>query len=121
MTTELDTKIGPKVKDALAEFGKTVTFTVVTRLPNELSGEVSSSEVPHTVKVSPPKLVVTWKGRDIVEGTRTQVLLAALDLPFSPALASKITIDTVEYLIVDRDDIYSGDDIAAYKFLLKTT
>lgn len=122
MTTDLDRKVGPKVAAVIAKYGKTVTFTVIARVNDEATGAVTKTPTPFpNIKVTPPTLTKRWKNRDIVEGGMATVLLAAKDLAFTPALASQITMDDVAYAIVDIDEHYSGDDIAAYEFLIKTT
>lgn len=120
--TVLDDKFVPKALAMVAEFGKTVTFTVKSLTPyNPLTGGVGEGiPITHSVKVSPPdqydKRLVDG---DIVKQADLKVLLPPTTL-FTPAVDSTfVDIDGSEFRVIGVKPVYSGELIAIFELQLR--
>lgn len=121
MATPLDLKILPKVKSILAKYGTDATFRVVQHQEQHTDEgyveDMGTLEV--TVKCSPPEPADTL----FKTGTNTYIgklgiIIAAKDLIFTPELQMQVTIKGVVYTIDKIMNFDSGDQTAAYGFVL---
>ena len=116
MSTELDLELGPEVVALLDEFGRDVSFDVVSKTYDPTSGETTyGSEPPVVAKTTPPWPYGTafGKGTAAVEGKAT-IIVAGLDIAFVPKLGIQATIDGLKWRVVGLTPISSGADNAAY-------
>lgn len=117
MPTSLDTKIRPKVKEILASYGKDVTVqTLSVREYDPTTGDTEESgEEAHVVKASPPWPVdLKYFDETTVEVGDAMIIIAAKDLPFTPANRQRVTIDSRKWHVVRHVPVYSGEQVAAY-------
>lgn len=138
--TALDDRIRPRVVALISKYGLNATFEVLaSAVPDATTGTVTETAAtgsPFTAKISPPE-PVTWQflehesshagrgagaGGDVVRTGDVSCLVAAKDLAFTPLsatgsmLARTMTIDGIAYTIVKIEPIWSGEEVAAWRF-----
>jgi len=114
MPTAIDIRVKPLVRDIIGKFGKTAIYKQITGetyspTTGKYTGGTTNS---YTIKIAPPaeyhiKLI---NGDNILAGDM-QTLIAATGLAFTPAIGDIITIDTVDWQVINVSPQYSGEDI----------
>ena len=121
MTTEFDDIFLPLATELIDEFGRNMDFIVQSDgvlVDRKVIGEI---ERTYTVKVSPPFELsalaaagIRYIPEDIVKQAKRFIILAAQNLPFTPALANRVQFNDREASIISLVEFFSGDEIAAY-------
>ncbi len=119
--TQFDDKFLPLATSLIAKFGRNMDFIVQSDgvlVGREVIGEI---ERTYTVLASPPLEMtslasagIQYLNEDIVKKADRFIILAAENLPFTPALTNRVQFNNREASIVSIVEIFSGDFIAAY-------
>ena len=117
MTTAFDTSIANKVFDVVDTYGKTIAFEEVSNSYSPATGINTETPTTHNHKVSPPdRFEQRFVDNDLIRAQDLMFLLPAKGITFTPTLGMQVTIDSVVYDTTSIRPIYSGDDIAAYEY-----
>lgn len=119
--TALDDKLVPKILSLIDKFGKTAVFTeLTTNTYDPATGTVSTVEVNHNRKMSPPSdYDLRYVDNDLIKMGDAQTMVAASGIPFTPVQAMKVAFDSNDWHIVTVSPVYTGNIIGAYKLQLR--
>lgn len=117
--TTLDTTMRQTAVNLVDKYGKNVTHTIVTEGSYDpTTGTITPSSTSNTVKA----IVEDYKGIELVSGQilhgDVKITLPALGNT-KPEINDKITIDTVEYMIVSIKTVWSGEYPAVYELQVR--
>lgn len=120
--TVLDTKLLPVVFNIIEKYGKTVSFGVQTGGVYDEGTRTYSggTTTPTSKKVSPPdRFADELINGDTIQAKDLYVILPAQGLTFTPQVGWTVTVDSVVYMTIRVDPIYSGELVAAYQIQLR--
>lgn len=119
--TRLDDKLRLTAKSQISKFGKSVTYTSVTRTRNDTTGETEETSTVHSeILATPPAsyAISLQDGSGIQQGD-VRMSFAALDLPFTPTTKDRVTFDTLVWRVIRITPIYSGELQALWTLQLR--
>lgn len=120
--TALDVRMIPRVFEMVQRLGKPITFHVLSGGSYDPSTRrvVNGSETLVDLRVTPPQRVKLQFQPDatLKEGD-AEVYLPAQDLTFEPTVGWPVTIDSVMYAVVKVEKIYSGEQVALWRVVLR--
>jgi hypothetical protein len=122
--TTLDTKLIPKIFNLVERLGKNVTFETGESEPVDYDPDTGHTtyDTPdsYTRKVTPPEAYENYFiDDDLIKAGDTRVYLPAKDLTFTPELEMKVTIDSIDWVVVNIETIYTGGSVALYELQLR--
>lgn len=120
MTSPLDDVFDEVTYEVVQTFGTTVKFVATTVTFDPATDTQSEASRTHTTKVTPPE---RYK-KSLIDGTNIRVrdanfILPAKDLAFTPERDMKVIIGSNTFTVVDFEELYSGEKIAAYKIQVR--
>lgn len=119
--TDLDTELIPAADEIVAEYGKSVTFTVKTRAYNPGLGATEETETNYTDIVTPPDAYDSqYIDGDVIREGDVKILIPAQNIAFTPDAGVEVTIDGTVWTVVRVKPIYSGTSIAVYEMQLRS-
>lgn len=119
--TELDDELVPEIKEIIDELGKSMTFAVPSSESYDpTTGEVTRTTDPFEVVCSPP---IDYEDRyidgDLIKEGDVQIFIPTAELLFTPTLGMGVTIDAIEWTIINLRPIYTGELIGVYETRLR--
>ena len=119
MVSPIEAEVPREALDVIQTYGRTVTWNVPTRVPDTTAGSVTKTQVPHTIKVSPPKHTNRWKNGDLTEEGMTVVFIPSQSLAFTPEKGQTMVSAGVTFGVTDTDTLASGEGIVGFKCLMR--
>lgn len=120
--TALDTKMRAKALALIADKGKLLKYYVPgTTTYDRATGVGEQAGVTeYVLRSSPPRgAKEKYVAGELVKEGDHVTLLPAKDLAFDPATATRVEVDAQEWRIVSVEPIRSGQQVAAWKMLLR--
>lgn len=119
--TALDDALIPVVLQLITDFGKDMTFTVISSESFDAStGSVTTTDSTVTIKGSPPSpYEERYIDGDLIQDGDAEVFIASSGLTFTPENGQVVTFDSERWVVQKVGKVFSGESIAAYRLQLR--
>lgn len=121
MATEFDVKMSALSTKLINKFGKQITYIQNDNTINPITGDNTVSESSFNILMAPPSVVDISNVDESVVQAGDVIGIIDGDVNFSPKNQDIVLLDGVRYHCVSVQPTYSGELIAIYNLVLRTT
>lgn len=121
MATEFDVKMSALSTKLINKFGKQITYIQNDNTINPITGDNTLNESSYNILMAPPSVVDISNVDESVVQAGDVIGIIDGDVNFSPKNQDIVLLDGVRYNCVSVQPTYSGELIAIYNLVLRTT
>lgn len=117
--TELDVRLVAKAEELILRFGRTVTYSSITRVYDEVSGTSTETVTDFTPKISPLyDFEEDFQSGDVIQRSKAKTILHNVALGFRPRRSDRFVVDGETWTVLVVHPYMSGEQIAAWELVV---